>query len=629
MLHTMRDTQNQARRVAVAAPQTEFPRLCFGAAYSPIAQGESHFLYERQERDNDLRASCRSSDSGGLPPSPFRTGPKQIQARPIVVGVVQIRCPRCGVEHQPIAQGESHFLYEWQERDSDLRAPCGSSDSGSLPPKLHPTRSKQIQARRVVAAAPQTEFPRLCFGAAYPPKNRGESHFLYGVAERDNDLRASCRSSDSGSLPPSPFLECPKQIQARRVAVAAPQTEFAFFGADCLPIARGESHFLYECEERDNDPRAPCRSSDSGSLPPSPFRECPKQIQARRVAVAEPQTEFAFFGADCLPIARGESHFLYECEERDNDPRVPCRSSDSGSLPPSPFRECPKQIQARRVAVAEPQTEFAFFGADCLPIARGESHFLYECEERDNDPRVPCRSSDSGSLPPSPFRECPKQIQARRVAVAAPQTEFAFFGADCLPIARGESHFLYECEERDNDPRVPCRSSDSGSLPPSPFRECPKQIQARRVAVAAPQTEFAFFGADCLPIARGESHFLYECEERDNDPRAPCRSSDSGSLHPNPLHAGPKQIQARRVAVAEPQAEFVRGAAYSPIDQDESHFPYGYGERDSDLRAPCRSSDSGSLPPSPFRKCPKQIQARRVAVAEPQTEFLGLCFGAA
>ena len=86
----MRSKQIQARRVAVAAPQTEFPRLCFGAAYSPIAQGESHFLYERQERDNDLRASCRSSDSGGLPPSPFRTGPKQIQARPIVVGVVQI-----------------------------------------------------------------------------------------------------------------------------------------------------------------------------------------------------------------------------------------------------------------------------------------------------------------------------------------------------------------------------------------------------------------------------------------------------------------------------------------------------------------------------------------------------------
>ena len=118
----MRSKQIQARRVAVAAPQTEFPRLCFGAAYSPIAQGESHFLYERQERDNDLRASCRSSDSGGLPPGPFRTGPKQIQARPIVVGVVQIRCPRCGVEHQPIAQGESHFLYERQERDNDLRA---------------------------------------------------------------------------------------------------------------------------------------------------------------------------------------------------------------------------------------------------------------------------------------------------------------------------------------------------------------------------------------------------------------------------------------------------------------------------------------------------------------------------
>src|SRR6516164_9673438 len=107
----MRSKQIQARRVAVAAPQTEFPRLCFGAAYSPIAQGESHFLYERQERDNDLRASCRSSDSGSLPPS------------------------------------------------------------------LLPTRSKQIQARRVVAAAPQTEFPRLCFGAAYPPKNRGEKPF--------------------------------------------------------------------------------------------------------------------------------------------------------------------------------------------------------------------------------------------------------------------------------------------------------------------------------------------------------------------------------------------------------------------------------------------------------------------
>src|SRR6516225_369525 len=370
----MRSKQIQARRVAVAAPQTEFPRLCFGAAYSPIAQGESHFLYERQERDNDLRASCRSSDSGGLPPSPFRTGPKQIQARPIVVGVVQIRCPRCGVEHQPIAQGESHFLYEWQERDSDLRAPCGSSDSGSLPPKLHPTRSKQIQARRVVAAAPQTEFPRLCFGAAYPPKNRGESHFLYGVAERDNDLRASCRSSDSGSLPPSPFRECPKQIQARRVAVAAPQTEFAFFGADCLPIARGESHFLYECEERDNDPRAPCRSSDSGSLHPNPLHAGPKQIQARRVAVAAPQTEFPrlCFGAAYQPIAQGESHFLYEWQERDSDLRASCRSSDSGSLPPSPFRRGTKQIQARPIVVGVVQIRCPRCGGAFLPIHQGE-----------------------------------------------------------------------------------------------------------------------------------------------------------------------------------------------------------------------------------------------------------------
>src|SRR5215831_7532939 len=145
----MRSKQIQARRVAVAEPQIEFPRLCFGAAYSPIAQGESHFLHERQERDSDLRAPCRSSDSGGLPPSLSRAGPTQ------------------------------------------------------------------IQTRRVVAAEPQTEFPRLCFGAAYPPKNRGESHFLYGVAERDSDLRAPCRSSDSGSLPPSPFRECPKQIQAR------------------------------------------------------------------------------------------------------------------------------------------------------------------------------------------------------------------------------------------------------------------------------------------------------------------------------------------------------------------------------------------------------------------------------
>src|SRR6516164_9339442 len=281
----MRSKQIQARRVAVAAPQTEFPRLCFGAAYSPIAQGESHFLYERQERDNDLRASCRSSDSGGLPPSPFRTGPKQIQARPIVVGVVQIRCPRCGVEHPPIAQGGSHFLYEWQERDSDLRSPCGSSDSGSLPPKLHPTRSKQIQARRVVAAAPQTEFPRLCFGAAYPPKNRGESHFLYGVAERDNDLRAPCRSSDSGSLHPSPLHAGPKQIQARRVAVAAPQAEFVR-GAAYSPIDQDESHFPYGYGERDSDLRAPCRSSDSGNLPPSPFQKGPTRNRWHLVAAS-------------------------------------------------------------------------------------------------------------------------------------------------------------------------------------------------------------------------------------------------------------------------------------------------------------------------------------------------------
>jgi hypothetical protein len=31
----------------------------------------------------------------------------------------------------------------------------------------------------------------------------------------------------------------------------------------------------------------------------------------------------------------------------------------------------------------------------------------------------------------------------------------------------------------------------------------PNQIQARRVVAVAPQTKFAFFGADCLPIARG------------------------------------------------------------------------------------------------------------------------------
>src|SRR6516165_9649678 len=270
----MRSKQIQARRVAVAAPQTEFPRLCFGAAYPPKSRDESHFLYEWQERDNDLRASCRSSDSGGLPPGPFRTGPKQIQARPIVVGVVQIRCPRCGVEHQPIAQGESHFLYEWQERDSDLRAPCRSSDSGSLPPSPFEVGPKQIQARRVVVGVAQIRCPPC--GVEHQPIAQGESHFLYEWQERDSDLRAPCRSSDSGGLPPSPFEVGPKQIQARRVAVAAPQTEFAFFGADCLPIARGESHFLYECEERDNDPRAPCRSSESGSLHPNPLHAGPK-----------------------------------------------------------------------------------------------------------------------------------------------------------------------------------------------------------------------------------------------------------------------------------------------------------------------------------------------------------------
>src|SRR5262249_36594996 len=102
---------------------------------------------------------------------------------------------------------------------------------------------------------------------AHQPIARGESHSLYGDAERDSDLRAACRSSDCAGLPPIPFQVGPNQIQARQVVAAELQTEFVCCDADCLPSARGESHFLYEYVERDSDLRAACRSSDSGGLP--------------------------------------------------------------------------------------------------------------------------------------------------------------------------------------------------------------------------------------------------------------------------------------------------------------------------------------------------------------------------
>src|SRR3989442_8460447 len=114
--------------------------------------------------------------------------------------------------------------------------------------------------------------------------------------------------------------------------------------------------------------------SNGGGLPSNPLHAGPKQIQVRRVAVAEPQTKFGC-GAEQQPIAQGESHFLYEWQERDSDLRAPCRSSDSGGLPPSPLRKGPKQIQVRRVAVAEPQIEFAFFDADSLSKI-GRTHHL-------------------------------------------------------------------------------------------------------------------------------------------------------------------------------------------------------------------------------------------------------------
>src|SRR5262249_37130831 len=243
---------------------------------------------------------------------------------------------------------------------------------------------------------------------AYSPIHRAESHFPYGFGERDSDLRSPCRSSDSGSLPPSPFRKCPKQIQARRVAVAEPQTEFPrlCFGAAYQPIAQGESHFLYDRQERDSDLRAPCRSSASGGLPPSPLRTDHKQTQPHAIVVGLVQITRPRCGVDHQPIAQGESHFLRDRHERHSHLPAVFRSSDSGSLPPSPFRRGPKQIQARRVAVAEPQTEFVR-GAAFLPIHQGRSHFLYEWQERDSDLRAPCKSSDSRKLPPTPLPTLP------------------------------------------------------------------------------------------------------------------------------------------------------------------------------------------------------------------------------
>src|SRR5262249_26436948 len=232
--------------------------------------------------------------------------------------------------------------------------------------------------------------------------------------------------------------------------------------------------------------RAPCRSSDSGSLPPSPFRKCPKQIQARRVAVAEPQTEFPrlCFGAAYQPIAQGENHFLYEWQERDSDLRASCRSSDSGSLHPNPLHAGPKQIQAHRVVVGVVQIRCPRCGVERLPIARGESHFLCDGQERDRDLRASCRSSDSGSLPSSPFRTGPKQIQARPIVVGVVQIRCLRYGVAFLSIHQFEAHFLYEWQERDSDLRAPCRSSDSGNLPPSPFQKGPTRNRWHLVAAS-------------------------------------------------------------------------------------------------------------------------------------------------
>src|SRR5262249_8998913 len=169
---------------------------------------------------------------------------KQSQAGPVGGGVVQLRCPRCGVELEPIAQGECHFPYGYGERDSDLRAPCRSSGNGGFPPSSFQVGPKQIQARRVAAAEPQIEF--VCFGADCVPIVQDESHFPYARGERDSDLRAPCSSSGNGGLLPSSFQVRPKQIQARPIVVGVVQIRCPRCRVELEPIAQGESHFLYE-----------------------------------------------------------------------------------------------------------------------------------------------------------------------------------------------------------------------------------------------------------------------------------------------------------------------------------------------------------------------------------------------
>src|SRR4029453_10736939 len=132
--------------------------------------------------------------------------------------------------NHPLTEGKTIFFMQCWNATMSLAAPCTLSDSGSLPPKLQPMDPKQIQARRVVVAEPQIE----CFSHAADdaPKNRGENHFLCGHQQRDNDPRAPCTLSDSGSLAPKPLGMGPKQIQARRVVVAEPQTDFLCCGAE-------------------------------------------------------------------------------------------------------------------------------------------------------------------------------------------------------------------------------------------------------------------------------------------------------------------------------------------------------------------------------------------------------------
>jgi hypothetical protein len=92
-----RSRQIQVRPIVGDAPRIR--HLCLHAARSPIDQVDSHFQYAFAERRNVPRDLYIFLNGCSLPPKPHPRHPKQIQARPVVVGVVQIRCPRWSVEH--------------------------------------------------------------------------------------------------------------------------------------------------------------------------------------------------------------------------------------------------------------------------------------------------------------------------------------------------------------------------------------------------------------------------------------------------------------------------------------------------------------------------------------------------